>query len=255
MKSNPDTTTAAPLRGKARKAALAARAKQRQREKRMARHERLDGWTEPEKRMDTAERIAAYLTKRVEFPKYGEPRKLTKTDRDEARACVFLALVQGRFFEHGMISFRLLRACRNALNSAQGLRLQRRRETLSDDIAATAAEAGFVTEYEETGPRLTRDQRDTARVIMRTLRASREADASRKANQNFRSNREFFMLTLGILTGRTPRAMSGGAFRTRKGRFLDYLAQGAAALRSAPIATNDAARDILRALESRAFAE
>lgn len=256
MKTNPDThSKSRPLTGAERKAALDKRAKARQRARRAARHERADGWTEPEQRMDVAERVAAHLIKRVELPKYGEPVALTKTDRDEARSAVMLALTSGGFFEHGHLTPRLFRDARNAINARDCLRLQRGRgrEILSDDIAATAAAAGWTTECEEITPQLTADQRDTARVICRTLRAARDADTSRKASARYRSNREFFLLTLGILTERTPRALARGAFDTRKSRFLDYLAEGARALRVEPV-KHDAAREILRALESRALA-
>jgi hypothetical protein len=254
MQLENDMQQAAPLTGADRKRALASRAKEKQAQFRAKHHLRKDGWTPPDERLDAAERVAGFLLKRVEFPKYGEPRKLTATDRDEGRACVMLALTHSGFFDHGFLSARIFRDARNKLNGPQGLRLRRTREFLSDDIAATAADAGFITEYEETGPRLSLSQVETARLISRTLRASRDADPSRKARSAYKSHREFFALLISSITGKRARAMTGGTFCKRKERFLDYLQAGAVALRDTPLDTSSAATEIMRALETRAFA-
>jgi len=215
-------------------------------------HQRADGWVAPENRHETATRLVDFVIRRIEFPKYGEPFKLSATDKDDARAAGISACVQSGFFEHGLATAKVIKDIRNAINGRACLRLRATWEYGTDDAATVAAKVGFSTEYEEIGHRLTPAQRDMAKEIMRTLRATLAADPGRKAQAAFRGNRDFFLLVLGHLTGRTGRVMQSCTFDTRKSRFLDYLAKGAKLLRANRKPPN-LAGEILASLAARAL--
>lgn len=216
-------------------------------------HRAKGGFIAPELRHETAERVIRAVIKRIEWPRHGAPVTLSATDKADAMGAGMLACVQANFFHHGMMGLRVIRAIRNAIQGPECLRMRRTWEGLTDSPADVAAQVGFMTEFEDTRRTLAQGQRDMAREIMRTLRAARGADKSRKADASFRSQRGFFLTVLGELTGKGARAMTPEAFRQRAKRFLDYLSDGAAALRShrTPPRLD---LEILRALELRALA-
>ena len=214
---------------------------------------RKDGFVAPELRHETAERVIRAVIRRIEWPRHGAPLTLSATDKADATGAGMLACVQTGFFRHGLMSLRIVRAVRNAIQGPACLRLRRNWEGLTADPSQVAAEVGFITEEETVSRALTQGQRDVAREIMRTLRAAREADAGRQREGNFRSQRSFFLTIMGEMTGRTPRCMSADAFYQRTRRFLEYLASGAAVLRGRRTPP-DLAREIMQALELRALA-
>lgn len=216
-------------------------------------HRAKGGFIAPELRHETAERIIRAVIKRIEWPRHGAPVALSKTDKADAMGAGMLACVQAGFFRHGIMGLRIIRAVRNAIQGPECLRMRRTWEGLTDDPAQVAAQAGFITEVEDVSRTLTQGQRDVAREIMRTLRAARQSDKGRKRDSSFRSQRGFFFVILGEMTGRTPRDMTPDNFRQRTHRFLDYLAQGASALRGRRTPPN-LAQEIMSALATRALA-
>lgn len=211
------------------------------------------GYVAPQLRHETAERVIRAVIRRIEWPRHGAPITLSYTDKADAMGAGMQACVQARFFDHGIMSLRVIRAIRNRIQGPECLRMRRTWEALTDSPADVAAQTGFMTEYEEAGPRLTLAQRDMAREIMRTLRAARSADASRKREAAFRSHRFFFFIVLGQLTERTTRAMTQDAFWKCAQRFRDYLADGAAHLRAHREPVN-LGEHIMDALAANAFA-
>jgi hypothetical protein len=207
----------------------------------------------PELRHESAERVISAVIRRIEWPRHGSPVTLSATDKADAMAAGMLACVQARFFDHGIMGIRILRAIRNAIQGPECLRMRRTWEGLTDSPADVAAQVGFITEFEETRRTLAQGQRDMAREIMRTLRAAFTADGGRQRIGNFRSQRGFFLTVLGELTGKGARAMTPEAFRQRARRFLDYLSDGAEALRAKRTPPR-LDLEILRALELRALA-
>ncbi len=198
-------------------------------------------------RHETAERVISAVLKRIEWPRHGSPVTLSATDKADAKAAGMLACVQARFFEHGIMSLRVVKSIRNAIQGPDCLRLRRTWETLVESPADVAAEVGFATQ-DVVSPRLTPLQRGMAKEVMRALRAAASADPSRKALASFQSQRGFFLMVLGDITGRGGRGISPVTFRQRAKRFLEYLADGARALRKSDARQPDVAKDILEAL-------
>ncbi len=214
---------------------------------------RKDKWISPELRAETASRLVGFVIKRIELPRFGEPFPLSHTDKADATQAGILAVHESGFFRHGFAGIAVIRAIRNAIQGRQCLRLRCKSELISDKIEELADAAGFITEEETVSNRLRKSQVESSREIMRTLRAARDCDTSRKAAASFKSQRGMFLLTLGILTGKTPREISTGAFDTRKSRILDYLAIGAESLRANRKPANLGA-EIMQALEIRGLA-
>lgn len=223
-------------------------------------HLRKDGWIHPDERADVAEKVIRHTLRKIEARSNvkisGESAK-TESARfsgKDARAAAMLALTETGFFHHGRMSLSTFREIRNQIQGKACFRLRCKWEESSDDITQAAASAGFMTEFEEVSHRLTLAQKSMAREIMRTLRASLACDQSRKAAASFKSQRDFFLLVLGCLTGRASRAMSAGSFDVRKSRFLDYLAKGAEHLRATRQPAPTLADEIMSALAGRALA-
>ncbi len=214
---------------------------------------RRDGWVEPEDRLAVAERLTKAAIRRIEFPKRGEPFFLSLADRDDALAAGMMACVEAGFFEHGRVSHTLHRTIRNAIRGRHCLRQQCQREQLADDLETVAAAVGFVTEDELVTRRLSAAQRDAARQVLADLRRARDLDTSRKRESNFRSHRGFFLEVLAHLTGRSGRIRTPNAACQRSRRFADYIGTAWRDARANPISAG-VPGEILRALESRAFA-
>lgn len=205
-------------------------------------------------RHETAERVISAVIKRIEWPRHGAPVSLSATDKADAMGAGMLACAQSNFFHHGIMSLRIVKGIRNAIQGPDCLRLRRKWETHLESVTELSALAGFATEYEDFKRRLTPSQKDMAKEIMTTLRAAFQADTGRKRVSNFRNQRGFFFVVLGELTGKTGRLMSQGAFREASRTFLDYLADGAKALRSRPFHGRDVAKEITAALQSLTLA-
>lgn len=222
--------------------------------KREAFHARKDGWIPPSERAEVAEKVIAKKIRQIacrgQVITSDTSARFSPLDASQAAR---LALVESGFFTHGFLTLPVFRAIRNHIQGRDCFRLRCKWEDSTDQIAMVAAEAGFMTEVESPTRNLTRDQIKIAREIMRTLRASRESDKSRKAEAAFRSHREFFLFVFSRLTRREEsRSMNPGTFDTRKSRFLDYLAKGAIHLRETkqPLPRN-LGEEIMQALASR----
>lgn len=223
------------------------------------------GYVDPTLRHETAERVIRAVIKRIEWPRHGAPVTLSATDKADAMGAGMLACVRANFFHHGIMSLAIVKAIRNAIQGPECLRLRRKWEIAAENPAEVAAQVGFATEFEPIGERLdpsgrwvatrrlSSAQKSMAKEIIRTLRAAHEADQSRQKAGNFKSQRAFFLTVLGELTGRGARAMSPQAFIDRRRRFLQYLADGAEALRAKRTPPR-LDLEILRALEIRALA-
>jgi hypothetical protein len=177
-------------------------------------------------RMEAANRMISLIIRRIEFPKKGFQFVFSPTDREDARAAGMLACVEFGFFDHGNGGIALLKKIRSAIQGRDCLRLRCTWETGTATPEKVAESVGFVTSEEIVGARLKPRQVKRARAIMQTLRHALASDGSRKARQNFRSNRDFFLITLSLLTGKSPRSMSANNFSKRKTIFLDYLEKG-----------------------------
>lgn len=193
---------------------------------RREKHLRKDGWVSPQERMATAEKLCRYRIRRIEWPKFGDPVTLSETDKSDAMQAGLMACVETGFFEHGIVTREVTKSIRRAMESRDCLRRDCIRETGTSTPELVAAAVGYATEYEEHGPRLTKDQRNMIREMMRDLRAAKRIDTSRKSESAFRSHRNFLLETLGQLTGRTPRQRTAGSFAVRAHRFSDYLKTG-----------------------------
>lgn len=202
-------------------------------------------------RLETVEKITAYLMKRLEFPKYGTTVILSHADKDDCKGAGMLAAVQCGFFEHGNPQ-PLFKDIRNAINGRTCLRLQfsEVKAASVDKDTMAAAEMGLATEHEEFSSKLSKNQIAATREILRTLRAAKACDPSRKAGSAFKSHREFLFLTLSHITGKMARSITPENYDTRKSRFLDYLAKGAVQLRAERQPVNLGA-EIMQALSDR----
>jgi hypothetical protein len=178
-------------------------------------------------RMEAANRMISLVIRRIEFPKKGFQFVFSPTDRDDARAAGMLACVEFGFFDHGKAGIDLLRKIRSAIQGPDCLRLRRTWEKSTATPEKVAEEQGFSISYDmKSRICLKRAQIERLRRIMAILRCARDSDKSRKATANFKSNREFLLITLSLITEKLPRSMSANNFSKRKTIFLDYLAKG-----------------------------
>lgn len=218
-------------------------------------------------RLHVAERIIATVLRKIRFPRKGEPVFISETDEADATAAGFLALTEAGFFTDGKFSRDLYKAVRNAISGPECLRLRRNWEptvsAMGEDFQRVMAKAesasrviGFAAGSDSWNTRLRESHRDMAREIMRTLRAARESDQSRKRECNFQSHRGFFFILIGELnhSSKYGRELDQQAFRQRAKRFLDYLADGAKTLRAKPFHGRDVAKEITAALQSLTLA-
>ena len=212
--------------------------------------QRKDKWIDPALRVETAEKITRYVIRRIEFPRHGEPFPLSPTDRNDALQAGLTACVESGFFRHGIASLKVLKSIRNSIQGKACLRMRCMREKPCDDMETLADEIGFAPSEEIFTSRLRKSQVDMTREVFRVLRASRDADKTRKKPAKFKFHRDFFLLVLGFLTGKNPRVCTPNTFDKRAERFKTYLARGADFLRQTRKPAN-LAKEIMLALEMR----
>ena len=202
---------------------------------------RKDKFVALELRGEVAEKLVGFVLRRIQFPRHGEPFFLSPTDKADSTQAGLLACVESGFFRHGIAGLPVIRAIRNAVQGRDCLRMRCQRESGTADIAQVAAEVGHSTEFETYGPRLTRPQVEISREMMRVLRASHACDTGKKRKASFSIQRDFFLLIMDSLTGKTHHADSSGklsrvcnpmAFAKRKAVFTAYLARGDDSLRA-----------------------
>lgn len=220
--------------------------------------------TPPALRLETARKLVSQVIRRIEYPKYGTPCRLTgcRRSRADAEATGLSVCAEFGFFEHGRTRLGesahakvLQKEIRNAIQGRTCLRLRCDWEICFSDAGEVLEENGYDAPDEEAA-RLAPALRDICREVMRTLRASLDyqlADNRRKARASFRSQRSFFLLVMGHLTGRGTRTMTAGTFDTRKSRFTAYLAIGFRAIEETGGTRPGLAAEITQALAQRVF--
>lgn len=209
-----------------------------------------------------AERLTKYVIRRLENPKYGDPpAPFSATDKADALAAGIAACASAGFFESGEVSHELFRKIRNAIAGRDCLRMRCKSEVTSEDFQeiasqctalAFASDATASDSLNDVRRLVSKEQTLKGREVMRCLRAAKANDKSRKREASFKSNRDFFLLTLANMTGKgKAREIGAGAFDTRKSRFLDYLASGSAAIRAKREIPLKLGAEIMQALASR----
>jgi hypothetical protein len=181
-----------------------------------------------EERLETAEKMTAYCIKRVQYRKQGGTFLLSETDKDDARAAGLHACVKFGFFEHGKTEG-LFKAIMRGIRGRDCLDLGRKKGKLrlSNQIEKVSdSQEIFAPDIENVKNRLRKSQVKKIRETMRVLRDSRTADTSRKAISNFKIQRDFFLLTLSLITGKMPRTATPNAYEKRKAVFVEYMKRG-----------------------------
>jgi hypothetical protein len=219
-------------------------------------------FVDPSQRDEVASKLVGFVIKRIQFPRNGEPFTLSPTDKADATQAGLTACVESGFFRHGIAGLPVIRAIRNAIQGRTCLRMRCNREIGTGDIALVAAEIGHSTEFEIYGNRLTRSQVDMSREVMRVLRTSKACDPSREKSGMFKTQRNFFLLIMDSLTGKTHKADAIGNLRRvcnpnalakRKEHFIGYLSKAEKFLRATRQPANLGA-EIMAAIEKHHLA-
>jgi hypothetical protein len=194
--------------------------------------------TENEK-LETAEKLIAKVIRVIQSKGF----TFSSFDLEDMKQAGKFALVEGGFFETGVINSDSFKDIRNAIGSRDCMRLQCKWETTSSEFE-TLTEIGVFHEFEQCD-KLNSKTVSIMRACMRTLRKAHSIDDSRRASANFTANKKFFLACVKESTGKSNgNKLKKSTFSMRKKTFIAYLASGAKALQPANTKTANKALEL-----------